>query len=252
MTELQALLGQGIDVLHTCDPEFNVPRSHAREVCRAMIDAGLGERIRWYACCAPVPFDPDTAALMRRAGCAGIDFGADSGCDRMLRRLGRPFRAADLESTAEACRRAGIPFMYDLLLGGPEETVESLRETLDVVRRIGPDCVGVSLGVRIYGGTPIADEVRRAGPMHDNPALSGAVRDNGRFLRPVFYVSPALGPDPAELVRDAVGGDPRFFLPGGPEEGRDCNFNDNEVLVRAIRDGARGAYWDMLRTLRAP
>lgn len=252
MAELRALLGQGNDVLHTCDPEFNVPLAHARDVCRAMIDAGLGDRIRWYAYCAPVPFDLESAALMRRAGCAGIDFGADSGCDRMLRRLGRPFRAADLESTAQACRRAGIPFMYDLLLGGPDETVESLRETLDVVRRLGPDCVGVSLGVRIYDGTPIADEARRWGPMHENPALRGAVRDNGRFLRPVFWLSPDLGPDPAALVRDAVGGDPRFFLPGGPEEGRDCTYNDNDFLSKAIRDGARGAYWDILRKPRAP
>jgi hypothetical protein len=39
-----------------------------------------------------------------------------------------------------------------------------------------------------------------------------------------------------------------FFLPSGPDEARDCN--DNDVLVRAIRDGARGAYWDILRRMR--
>jgi radical SAM superfamily enzyme YgiQ (UPF0313 family) len=250
--ELRALLGQGIDHLHTCDPEFNLPLAHAHDVCRAMIEAGLGEKIRWYAYCAPAPFDAEIAALMRRAGCAGIDFGADSGNDRMLRRLGRHFRVADLETTARACRQTGIPFMYDLMLGGPDESVDSLRQSLDLVRRIGPDCVGISLGVRVYEGTPLADEVRRAGPMETNPALRGERLGNGQFLRPVFYLSPGLGPDPAALARDAVGDDPRFFLPGGLEETRDFNYNDNDVLVRAIRDGARGAYWDILRKLRAP
>lgn len=249
--ELRALLGQGIDHLHTCDPEFNVPLAHAHDVCRAMIEAGLGGRMRWYAYCAPVPFDAETAALMSRAGCAGIDFGADSGSDRMLRRLGRPYRAADLASTARACRQAGIPFMYDLMLGGPDETVDSLRESLDLVRRIGPDCVGISLGIRVYDGTPIADEVRRAGPMEVNPALRGERIGNGQLLRPVFYLSPGLGPDPAALVRDIVGDDPRFFLPGGAEEERDYNYNDNDLLSKAIRDGARGAYWDILRRMRA-
>ncbi|OHD74230.1 MAG: hypothetical protein A2177_11875 [Spirochaetes bacterium RBG_13_68_11] len=249
--ELRALLGQGIDHLHTCDPEFNVPLAHAHDVCRAMIANGLGDRIRWFAYCSPAPFDEETAVLMRRAGCAGIDFGADSGNDRMLHRLGRQFRAADLETTARACRQAAIPFMYDLMLGGPDETVDSLRESLDLVRRIGPDCVGISLGVRVYEGTPLADEVRRTGPMETNPALRGERLGNGQFLRPVFYLSPGLGPDPAALVRDAVGDDPRFFLPGGREEARDYNYNDNEILERAIRDGARGAYWDILRRMRA-
>ncbi|MCK7490742.1 MAG: radical SAM protein [Comamonadaceae bacterium] len=150
VAEIEALVGLGIDHLHTCDPEFNVPLAHARDVCRAMIEAGLAEKVRWYAYCSPMPFDDATAALMKRAGCAGIDFGADSGSDRMLQRLGRHYRAADLESTARSCRKAGIPFMYDLLLGGPDETPDSLRESLDFIRGIGPDCVGISLGVRIY------------------------------------------------------------------------------------------------------
>jgi radical SAM superfamily enzyme YgiQ (UPF0313 family) len=248
--ELRSLLGQGIDHLHTCDPEFNVPLAHARDVCRAMIEAGLGERIRWYAYCAPAPFDADIATLMRKAGCTGIDFGADSGSDRMLHRLGRHFRAADLEAAARACRQAGIPFMYDLLLGGPDETRDSLQESLEFIRRVGPDCVGVSLGVRVYDGTPLADEVRRMGPLETNPALRGERSSNESLVRPVFYLSTDLGPDPAALVRDAVGNDPRFFLPGGSEETRDCNYNDNDVLVRAIRDGARGAYWDILRRMR--
>ena len=28
------------------------------------------------------------------------------------------------------------------------------------------------------------------------------------------------------------------------------NYNDNQPLVEAIRRGARGAYWDILRQLR--
>jgi radical SAM superfamily enzyme YgiQ (UPF0313 family) len=248
--EVRTLVGQGIDHLHTCDPEFNIPLEHARDVCRSMIEGGLGEKIRWYAYCSPAPFDEETAVLMRRAGCAGIDFGADSGSDRILRRLGRHFGAADLASTARACRQAGIVFMYDLLLGGPGETRESLKESLDVVRRIGPDCVGVSLGVRVYPGTPLAGEVRGEGPMELNPALRGERDGNPLFVRPVFYLSPDLGPDPAALVWNEVGDDPRFFLPGGPEAARDYNYNENDLLEHAIRDGARGAFWDILRRMR--
>ena len=52
-------------------------------------------------------------------------------------------------------------------------------------------------------------------------------------------------------MKELVGDDRRFFLPGGPDETRDYNYNDNDVLVQAIRNGARGAYWDILRQMRA-
>jgi len=115
--ELKALLSQGIDYFHTCDCEFNIPDTHAREICRAIIDGGLGERIRWYAYCSVVPFDAEMANLFRKAGCVGINFGADSGSDYMLYRLGKSFRSEDLIRTAKLCRQHGITFMYDLLLG---------------------------------------------------------------------------------------------------------------------------------------
>jgi radical SAM superfamily enzyme YgiQ (UPF0313 family) len=249
--ELQALRALGIDHMHTCDCEFNIPLVHAQDVCRAIIDAGLGEKIRWYAYCSVAPFNAETAALFRRAGCAGIDFGVDSGSAEMLRRLGRHFTPADLEETARLCREAGIPFMYDLLLGSPGETGETMRESLDIVRKAGPDCIGISLGVRVYDGTALADQVRRMGPLEANPALHGARLDNESFLRPLFYLAPELGPDPGARVKELVGDDTRFFLPGGAEKTRDYNYNDNDLLVQAIRNGARGAYWDILRRMRA-
>jgi hypothetical protein len=135
-------------------------------------------------------------------------------------------------------------------VGGPGETRETVRETIDLVRRVGADCVGVSVGVRVYGGTALSAFVRKSGPMASNPALHGETLDNPRFLKPVFYVSPRLGEDIEGYVRQLVGNDERFFLPSGPEAKRDYNYNDNALLVDAISSGARGAYWDILRGMK--
>ncbi len=248
--ELHALAAQGIDCFHSCDSEFNLPLPHARDVCQALIDEGLAERIRWYAYCSPAPFDEESARLFRAAGCAGLNFGADSGDAGMLRALGRQYGPDALEEAARACRAAGIPFIFDLLLGAPGETPETVRTSIDLMRRIGPDCVGISLGVRVYDGTPLAYAVRRMGPLESNPALWGAKLDNEQLLRPLFYLSLDLGPNPAAMVKKLVGDDPRFFFPSGPEEAPDYNYNDNQRLVRALAEGARGAYWDILRRMR--
>ena len=248
--ELKALLAQGIDHFHTCDCEFNIPGDHAKAVCREIISSGIAEQVRWYAYCSIVPFDDQMAALFKAAGCAGVDFGADSGNDEMLQRLGREFRSADLVRTADLCHKHGIPFMYDLLIGGPGETPETVRETIELMRRIDADCVGLSMGVRIYKGTAMQKWLSSQGDIAANPDLYGAKEDNLDFLRPVFYVSPGLGSEMVEIVRELVAGDRRFFLPTQEEVESNYNYNDNTVLVRAIESGARGAYWDILRRMR--
>ena len=247
--EFEALLKQGVDHVHLCDSEFNVPASHALAVCEELTRRGLGERLRWYTYAKPGGVTPDLAGAMRRAGCVGVNFGADSGDDRILAELGRDFRSADLWETAAACREAGIACMYDLLLGGPGETRESIATTIDLLKRISPDRVGVSLGMRIYHGTAVAERLRAEGPMAGNPNLKGAVEDNDGFRAPVFYLSCALGDDAPDYVAGLVGGDRRFFFPTAEAGTEAYNYSNNERLVEAIRRGYRGAYWDILRRL---
>ncbi len=246
--EVEHLLARGCDVYHICDSEFNIPESHARAVCEELIGRGLGDRIRWYAYLAPAPFSDELAGLMRRAGCRGIDFGADSGDPEMLRRLGRDFEPEDTRAAVAACRTQGIAVMTDLLIGAPGETRESARASIEMARQAEPSCAGISLGVRVYPGTGIAGIVREQGPMADNPALWGRTAENEEMLEPVFYLAPELGApeEAAAWLADVIGGDPRFFF-GGSGDDADYDYDDNELLVRAIAEGARGAYWDILR-----
>jgi hypothetical protein len=44
---------------------------------------------------------------MKRAGCVGVDFGADHGCDEQLARPSREHRVAALRRVAEACQAEG-------------------------------------------------------------------------------------------------------------------------------------------------
>jgi len=236
--ELSSLASDGLDVFHTCDSEFNADPSHAIEVARAIVARGLGERVRWYAYCTPRGFGRDQARAMRAAGCAGVNFGADHTGERMLSRLGRSHRLADIERAVTACREAGIATMLDLLLGAPGESRASIRICLDAVRGLDAQAVGVALGVRLYRGTPLGDRLVSAGDL----------------LEPAFFVEPGLGDDIEPWLSAEIGGDARFFYLGaaGNAAGAESyNYNANVKLERAIVGGARGAYWDILRRLRA-
>jgi radical SAM superfamily enzyme YgiQ (UPF0313 family) len=251
--EAQALLAQGIDVLHICDSEFNVPGSHAKAVCEEFIRRGLGKKLRWYTYMAVTPFDAELASAMRKAGCVGIDFTGDSASSAMLKTYRQPHTANDLAKAVRLCKENSITVMFDLLLGGPGETPESAKETIDFIKQIEPDCAGAPLGVRIYPGTEIADIVKKEGNLETNPNIKRKYAGPIDLFNPTFYISHQLGDRPARLIKDLIAGDKRFFEPIDEQDAAltDHNYNDNTELVNAITSGARGAYWHILHKLRS-
>jgi radical SAM superfamily enzyme YgiQ (UPF0313 family) len=247
--ELENLVKKGIDHFHICDSEFNRPLGHAFAVLREIIKRRLNKKIKWYAYCAPTPFPEELARLCRESGCAGIDFGVDSGSDEMLQNLGRDFKASDLAEVARLCHQYKIPFMFDLLLGGPGETKETMATTINLMKQLNPSRVGVSIGVRIYPSTRLASLVRKEGLNSQNPNLKGQIEDNEDFLQPIFYVSAQVEGDIFELAAKLVNGDKRFFFASAKEIEKNYDYTANKLLIKAIQEGYRGAYWDILRRI---
>ena len=230
--ELEKLLQQGVDVLHTCDAEFNIPEQHALETCGEIIQRGLGDRIQWYAYCTPGCFSQGLARSMRKAGCIGINFGVDNGNDAMLKRLGRDFGSADILNATARAKKEGMAVMLDLLLGAPGETRESIEQTVELMRKAGPDRVGVAVGVRIYPGTPLN-------------AQTGTTNS----FDPAFFLEPEIAPFVFDWLSELIGEDRRFLFMDPSRPNQNYNYNTNQRLVDAIRRGYRGAYWDILRLI---
>jgi len=233
--EIEELLGQGAWAFHICDSEFNRPRAHAQAVLEEIVRRGLGRKIALYGYFSPMPFDQELARLYARAGGKGICFGADSGSERMLATLKRDHSLKDLETAVAASKKARLKIMYDLLLGGPGESLKTLAETIALMQKLKPDRVGISWGIRVYAGTELA---KIAGCQNN--------RKNPGLLFPVFYLAPALKKTGLEFLRQLIGNDNRFFLPAKISRKQNYNYSGNLFLEQLIKRGARGAYWKIL------
>ena len=249
--EAEALLAQGIDVLHLCDAEFNLPKDHALAVCQTFRHRRLGNRLRWYAYLSVVPFDTELADAMRKAGCVGIDFTTDSAHNSMLKIYGQPYDRTHIAHAIKVCRNHGITVMTDMLLGGPGETPDTIAETINFMKQVNPDGVGAGLGMRIYPGTGMESYVRTQEGWNNNCHIKRKYSGPIDLCQPTFYIPQSLGNHPARLVNELIGDDPRFFGPSesleaGHGESQDHNYNDNTELCDAIRQGARGAYWHLM------
>ena len=192
--EIEVLLTRGINSFHFCDSEFNIPEEHAIDVCTAIIRRGLHKKITWEAAASPKPFSQELSKLMKRSGCTHIEFCAESGSNFMLESLGKNFTADDLARTAELCKSCNLKFTYDLLIGGPQESIETLRESLRVMKSLPVEHFAFSIGVRVYPNTELERYVKTQGPVEKNGNLWGEKAGNESFFLPIFYISEELGP----------------------------------------------------------
>ncbi len=175
------------------DSTFNDPPGHAEAVCRELIAAGAGARLRTMGV-NPAGAGPALMDLMRGAGFAQVDCTPDSASPAMLRSLGKNFTREDLDRAARAIRESGMPVMWFFLFGGPGENERTFGESMEFVdAMISPlDMVHITMGLRVYPGTAL----------HGIAVREGTVTPDDDLLDPRFYVSPALGEERLRALID--------------------------------------------------
>jgi radical SAM superfamily enzyme YgiQ (UPF0313 family) len=109
----------------------------------------------------PAAVDEELLDLMKLAGFNEVDIGAESTSDIVLKSLSKEFKVRDIIKTANLLRKKRIPATWFVILGSPIETSETVFETLNSLRKIISkwDLVFVSTGVRVYNGSPYANEM---------------------------------------------------------------------------------------------
>ncbi|MGE5567421.1 MAG: B12-binding domain-containing radical SAM protein [Rhodospirillales bacterium] len=162
------------------DNVFNLPLWYAKELCRSIIQADLDANL--WCIVYPKWIDGELVELMRRAGCSQVSLGFESGSARMLRSYNKQFDAAEVRATSELFRAAGIKRMGFLLLGGPGETRDTVEESLAFADSLELDALRITIGIRIYPGTPL----------HATALAEGVIQPGEDLLWPRFYMAAEL------------------------------------------------------------
>ncbi len=86
-----------------------------------------------------------TAAALRRAGCAEVWMGAESGSQKILDAMDKGVRVEHIAEARRNLRRLGIRACFFLQFGYPGEKWEDIELTLRMVRQSQPDDIGISV-----------------------------------------------------------------------------------------------------------
>jgi len=210
--EMEWFLNKGIHYFFLTDSEFNADSQAAASLCEYWIRKGYASKMKWVAYATPAHFSEKLASSIVRSGNLSlmIDFAHVS--NPVLNQLGKSYDSKTVEETVNTCEAHHLNYRGSLMLGGPGETRETVKEAIDFFK--GLNCkMFVVVGIRIFPNTPLAERVKAAGALVDNPHVYGKVIDNEDLLEPVFYISQDLCEDIFAYITDVVGDSEQFYTP---------------------------------------
>jgi anaerobic magnesium-protoporphyrin IX monomethyl ester cyclase len=136
--EMQWLLAHfpQVKIIDPVDDNLFVNRGRVEDICREVLQRGL--KVSWRANCRfdyLAKYDADFLGLVERAGCMELDFGGESGSQRMQEFVCKDVSAAEiLDSVRNLARWApSIDPFVSWLSGLPGETYADMEQTFDLM-----------------------------------------------------------------------------------------------------------------------
>ena len=170
--------------------------------------------VNWGANYVPSRKFLDLMPLMKHSGAVHFATGIESLSEVMLKNMNKDRSPDDAILTSKKCIDLEIEQLIHIIVGGPGETLKTVRASLDRLETIesyrgnlwqGDGDVIVFIGMRIYPHTPlqrISEE-------------DGIILKGQNLLKPKFYISPKIKEvDLFQIVREYGEKNPRWMMPG--------------------------------------
>lgn len=152
--EINALRELGITRVTFEDDTFGVNKKFLTDLCTAIKDECHG--IRWKYEIHVNLVNEENISLMKEAGCDIISLGVESGNNQILKEIRKNITIKQAEAAAELIKKHGIKSKVFFMVGFPQETRESLNDTMMAIKRIKADTIVYSIFTP-YPGTEIFD-----------------------------------------------------------------------------------------------
>jgi len=127
--ELQKLYG--INRVSFCDDNFTMNGLWLYDLCKKIKHTG----IKWHCLGRTDSSSNFLYKEMFESGCIGIDFGIETGSQRLLDLINKNVTVKQQENGIYSAYKAGLKVRAQLMIGLPQETDKSIKETCDFIKR---------------------------------------------------------------------------------------------------------------------
>jgi len=178
--EIEELKRLGYKEIYYRDETFTTFKERNIKICNEIISRKL--KISWLCNVRIGTVDKETLALMKKAGCHTIKIGVESGVQEILNKSNKGVRVEDTEKLFRWARECGMNTHAHLMLGMPGETKETIKKTVEFVKKINPNTIDVGICTP-YPGTKLFSDVAKDHPeIKDGTSVGlGNLHTDGSF-----------------------------------------------------------------------
>jgi radical SAM superfamily enzyme YgiQ (UPF0313 family) len=160
---------RGITIFLFQDDDFplfgSVWRRWAAAFAQELHRSGLSKHVIWKMNCRADAVDSDVFVELKNAGLYLVYMGLESGNDEGLKILHKQITVEQNLRAVQILKEVGLTFEFGFMMFDPSSTLLSVRENLNFLRAIVGDGSAAAVFCRMlpYDGTPIKDELEKAG-----------------------------------------------------------------------------------------
>ena len=139
------------------DDTFTLNQERAEKICDGIIEQGWD--ISWGASSRVDALSRKLVEKMKKAGCWILFLGIESGSQRILDAMRKGITIEQAKKAVSMVKEAGIRVLGSFIIGFPQDTLETIRETIKFAKRLNLDYAQFSI-LTPYPGTPLFDYVK--------------------------------------------------------------------------------------------
>jgi len=131
----------GIHTFRFTDSCFSAPPERCAQLCDTIYEScdKNGIALKWSSYARISSLNYSLLEKMKRSGCVALDIGVESGSTEMLRSMGRNYAPEAALKIARFARELGIITNFNIVVGFPGETRDSIMRTAELIETAAPD-----------------------------------------------------------------------------------------------------------------
>lgn len=158
--------------IYYCDDTFTLSAKWVKEYCEELKRRNIN--IKWGCQSRVDQTDRGLMQMMKDSGLVQLDFGVESGSEKILKVLGKGGagdRTSQIKESFKLCKELDIRTLATFIIGNPEETKEDIDESFKVAKEIDADYTAFYF-LTPYPGTAIYDMALEKGWLDPNIPFS--------------------------------------------------------------------------------
>lgn len=161
LAEIEKLAGLGVETLRLSDEMFFLNRRHYEPLLNGIIDRGLALNMWAYSRIDTVR--KDKIEMFRNAGVNWLALGIEAGNQVVRQEISKgTFRDVNIRDVCSTIRRADINVISNYIFGFPDDTVQTMRQTLELAIELNTEMANM-YPCQALPGSPLYSAAKRNG-----------------------------------------------------------------------------------------